>query len=39
VVGIDQRSDIALLKISASGLPIVRIGDSSKLEVGEWSSQ
>ena len=36
VVGIDQRSDIALLKISASGLPIVSIGDSSKLEVGEW---
>lgn len=36
VVGIDQRSDIALLKISASGLPVVRIGDSSKLEVGEW---
>lgn len=36
VVGIDQRSDIALLKISASGLPVVRIGDSSRLEVGEW---
>lgn len=36
VVGMDQRSDIALLKISASGLPIVSIGDSSKLEVGEW---
>jgi serine protease Do len=36
VVGIDQRSDIALLKISAAGLPTVNIGDSSKLEVGEW---
>ena len=36
VVGIDQRSDIALLKIAASGLPTVTIGDSSRLEVGEW---
>lgn len=36
VVGIDQRSDIALLKIAASGLPVVSIGDSSRLEVGEW---
>lgn len=36
VVGIDQRSDIALLKISAADLPVVKIGDSSKLEVGEW---
>ncbi|MFA6902525.1 MAG: DegQ family serine endoprotease [Gallionellaceae bacterium] len=36
VIGIDQRSDIALLKIDASGLPVVTLGDSSKLEVGEW---
>jgi len=36
IVGIDQRSDIALLKIAATGLPVVNIGDSSKLEVGEW---
>jgi len=36
VVGADKRSDIALLKISAKGLPVVSIGDSSKLEVGEW---
>ena len=36
VVGIDQRSDIALLKISATDLPVVNIGDSSKLEVGGW---
>ena len=36
VIGIDQRSDIALLKIMASNLPVVRIGDSSKLEVGDW---
>lgn len=36
VVGIDDRSDIALLKIDASGLPAARIGDSEKLRVGEW---
>jgi serine protease Do len=36
VVGIDQRSDIALLKIAASHLPVVSIGDSSKVDVGEW---
>lgn len=36
VVGTDRRSDIALLKISAKDLPVVNIGDSSKLEVGEW---
>jgi len=36
VIGIDQRSDIALLKIAASGLPVVNIGDSSRLEVGDW---
>lgn len=36
VIGTDRRSDIALLKISAKDLPVVGIGDSSKLEVGEW---
>jgi len=36
VVGIDKRSDVALLKISAKDLPFVTIGDPSKLEVGEW---
>ncbi|HEX5338732.1 MAG TPA: DegQ family serine endoprotease [Gallionella sp.] len=36
VVGTDRRSDIALLKIPAKDLPVVNIGDSSKLEVGEW---
>jgi serine protease Do len=36
LVGIDQRSDVALLKISAKNLPVVSIGDPSKLEVGEW---
>ena len=36
VVGIDERTDIALLKVEASGLPTMRLGDSSKLEPGQW---
>ncbi|NCA71111.1 MAG: DegQ family serine endoprotease [Sphingobacteriia bacterium] len=36
VVGKDQRSDIALLKVAAEGLPAVRIGSSTELKVGEW---
>ena len=36
VVGTDRRSDVALLKIDAVGLPKVNIGDPSKLKVGEW---
>jgi serine protease Do len=35
-VGSDERSDIALLKLDAEDLPVVSIGDSSKLKVGEW---
>ncbi len=36
VIGSDRRSDVALVKIEASGLPTVKIGDVSKLRVGEW---
>ncbi len=36
IVGSDERSDIALLKIDATGLPSVRIGTDYDLEVGEW---
>ena len=36
VIGADRRSDVALVKIDASGLPTVRIGDVSRLRVGEW---
>jgi serine protease Do len=37
VVGRDQKTDIALIKIkSGQGLPIAKLGDSDKLEVGEW---
>jgi serine protease Do len=36
VIGVDRRTDVALIKIDASGLRTVTIGDASKLEVGEW---
>ena len=36
VIGADRRTDIALLKIEASGLPFVRFGDPNRLRVGEW---
>jgi serine protease Do len=35
VVGRDAKTDLALLKIEASGLPVVPLGDSSQLQVGE----
>jgi serine protease Do len=36
VLGKDERSDIAVLKIDAQNLPFVRTGDVGKLRVGEW---
>ena len=36
VVGTDPTTDIALLKIPATGLPVIAWGDSSQLKVGEW---
>ena len=36
VIGTDRRTDIALIKIEATGLPVVRLGDPNKLRVGEW---
>ncbi len=36
VVGSDERSDIALLKIDAQDLPVVKLGSSYELKVGEW---
>ena len=36
IVGSDKRSDIALVKIDASGLPAVKVGDVSRLKGGEW---
>ena len=36
VIGADKRTDVALVKIEAMGLPAVRLGDVSRLKVGEW---
>lgn len=36
VIGSDERTDIAVLKIDATGLQKVTIGDSDKVRVGEW---
>ena len=36
VIGVDPRTDIAVLKIEAKGLPYVRLGDPDSLKVGEW---
>ncbi len=36
IVGSDKRTDVAVVKIEASGLPAVKIGDVSRLRVGEW---
>ena len=36
IVGADKRSDVAVVKIEATGLPAVKLGDVSRLRVGEW---
>ena len=36
LVGTDPATDVALLKIEASGLPYIPFGDSDKLRLGEW---
>ena len=36
VVGADKRTDVAVVKIEAQGLPVVKIGDVERLKVGEW---
>jgi len=36
IVGADKRSDVAVVKIEAIGLPAVRVGDTNRLKVGEW---
>ena len=36
VVGADKRTDVAVLKINATGLPAVKTGDAAKVKVGEW---
>ncbi len=36
IIGADRRTDVAVVKIDATGLPFVKIGDVGRLKVGEW---
>ena len=36
VIGADKRTDVAVLKIEATGLPAVKIGDANRIRAGEW---
>ncbi|MCF8154465.1 MAG: DegQ family serine endoprotease [Rhodoferax sp.] len=36
IIGADKRSDVAVVKIEAVGLPAVKVGDVGRLRVGEW---
>ncbi|MGN6390590.1 MAG: DegQ family serine endoprotease [Burkholderiaceae bacterium] len=36
IVGADVRTDVALVKIEGSSLPVLRMGDSDRIRVGEW---
>ena len=36
IIGADKRTDVAVVKIDATGLPAVKIGDVGRLRVGEW---
>ncbi len=36
VIGTDKKTDVALIKVEASGLPSVTVGNPDKLKVGEW---
>jgi serine protease Do len=36
IVGADARTDVAVVKVEATGLPAVKIGDVNRLKVGEW---
>ncbi len=36
LIGSDRRTDVALVKISATGLPALKPGDSNRVRVGEW---
>ncbi|HEX8234730.1 MAG TPA: Do family serine endopeptidase [Abditibacteriaceae bacterium] len=37
VVGIDERTDVAVIKINATNLPTVKLGDSADVRVGDWA--
>ncbi len=36
VIGADERTDVAVIKINAANLPIVRLGDPTKIKPGQW---
>jgi serine protease Do len=36
IIGSDKRTDVAVVKIEAKGLPTVKIGDASRIRAGEW---
>jgi len=36
IIGTDRRTDVAVVKVEATGLPFVKIGDVNRLKVGEW---
>jgi len=36
IIGADKRTDVAVVKIDATGLPAVKIGDVNRMRVGEW---
>ncbi|MFO1436245.1 MAG: DegQ family serine endoprotease [Gammaproteobacteria bacterium] len=36
VIGVDRKSDVAVIRIDAKDLPTLRIGDANALKVGEW---
>jgi serine protease Do len=37
IIGVDARTDLAVLQISGSSLPIATLGDASKLRAGDWT--
>ncbi len=36
IVGVDHLTDVAVLKVEAQNLPVVTLGDSAQLQVGQW---
>ena len=36
IIGADKRTDVAVVKIEATGLPAIKVGDVNRLKVGEW---
>jgi serine protease Do len=37
IVGVDPDTDVAVIKVDATGLPVIKLGDSDELEIGEWA--